>query len=277
MENSTAKLIGPHLSIFKPSESLSEDEKRLFELIPLNGDPIGNKAVRTKLAWDDEKYWKIRNDLVVKGIISTGMGRGGSVYRLIDVSLPPAELTPILEGEGDYALEKSLYDPVSDSLNKWAKELQFSDYFIENISSQGSRRTGGVWTRPDLVLVNVSTYQFVPNKFLEVITFEIKPSGQWSIESVFEAAAHSRFASESYLCLHRNIDNPPSPEIETRIAEECKRFGVGLIIFENPKDYDSYEFQIEPDRTPYDPREIEKFIETQISAENKNKLSRWLR
>lgn len=206
----------------------------------------------------------------------TGMGRGGSVFRLKNVTPSTTQQTPEDTG-GTYDKESDLYPPFSEALKKWAKDSQFSNYFIEDVSSQGSRRTGGIWTRPDLVLVNVETYQYIPNKFLEVITFEVKPKTGWRIESVFEAAAHSRFASRSYLCIHLDKTEPPQKELRERIEEECERFGVGLIVFEDPKEYDTYEFPVEPEITSYDPREVEKFIETQVSPSNKTQLSRWLR
>lgn len=268
----------PVLSILTTGSALSDDEISLFKNVPENGESIGNKSLRQLLTWEEEKYWTIRDGLVLKGFISTGMGRGGSVFRLLEVTVPDKNISVIPNTDTtEYLAERDLYSPVSDALNKWAKELQFTSYFIEDVSSQGSRRTGGVWTRPDLVLVNVGSYQYVPNKFLEVVTFEVKPDDGWKIEAVFEAAAHSRFASQSYLCIHHSKDNAPSQEMEDRISEECKRFGVGLIVFEDPKNYDTYDFRVEPVRKSYDPREVERFIETQISTENKTKLSRWLR
>ncbi len=264
----------------QPSQpfGLGDEEAVLFGKIPGDGDSIGNKALRQSLGWDEEKYWKVRDGLITKGFISTGMGRGGSVYRLMHIvqSATPSPAQP-QPARPEYSLERDLYQPFADALVKWAKEVPFTNYFIEDISAQGSRRTGGVWTRPDLVLVNVETYQYVPNKFLDVITFEVKPDDAWEIEAVFEAAAHSRFASRSYLAIHRNPAAPPSQDLEDRIEEECKRFGVGLIVFENPADYDTYDFIVEPLRKTYDPREVEKFIETQISSTNKTCLSRWLR
>jgi hypothetical protein len=171
---------------------------------------------------------------------------------------------------------RDLYPPFEKEIDKWARDLSFSNYFIQNIASQGARKTGGTWTRPDLVMVSVETFQFVPNKYLEVITFEVKPAWSWNIAAVFETAAHSRFASQSYLALHKSSEHPVDEELSTRMEEECKRFGVGMIVFEDPADYDTYEVIVDSSRKHPDPREVEKFME-QVSPINRAKLSRWLR
>lgn len=270
------------LSPPKEQVDLSEDQQKLFDKVPADGSSIGNKSLRQALQWEDKHYWVIRNSLVERDFISTGQGRGGSVYRLlyiidsVDAATPGLHSLTVMPREG-FQHERDLYKPVGDALEKWAKELQFTNYFIEDTSTQGSRKTGGVWTRPDLVMVNVETYQYVPNKYLELITFEVKPSWSWDISAVFETAAHSKFSSRSYLAIHRDREkNPITTELEDRIEEECKRFGVGLIVFDNPEDYDTYEFRVDPMRKIYDPREVEKFME-QVTPQNRARLSRWLR
>ena len=257
---------------------LDAEEMILFQMIPIDGEAIGNKALRKQLSWLEEKYWTVRDRLVDKNYIQTGMGRGGSVSRVKRIEPPlsvPIPATGIQLPE--YNVESDLYAPVMDSLEKWSKEVSLSNFFIEKTANQGSRKTGGMWTRPDIVIINVESFQFVPSRYLEVMTFEIKPSDAWDISAVFETAAHSRFSSRSYLVLHRDVKLPPSQETIDRISSECSRFGVGLIIFDDPKDYETYEFLIEPVRRQPDPRETDKFIEIQISDLNKGKLAKWLR
>jgi hypothetical protein len=41
-------------------------------------------------------------------------------------------------------------------------------------AERGSKVTGGRWTRPDLVSVALRTYRYLPGKYLEVVTFEVK-------------------------------------------------------------------------------------------------------
>ena len=54
----------------------------------------------------------------------------------------------------------------------WAKVRQARPLSVEITAMQGRRPTGGRWSRPDIVSVEVKTYRYVPGKFLEVITYE---------------------------------------------------------------------------------------------------------
>ncbi|MBI4199412.1 MAG: DNA recombination protein RmuC [Chloroflexi bacterium] len=66
--------------VLNPS-TLTTDEQEFLTHLPDSG-PIGNKALRQRLGWDREQYFRVRNDLVGKGKLSTGRGRGGSVSRM---------------------------------------------------------------------------------------------------------------------------------------------------------------------------------------------------
>ena len=74
----------------------------------------------------------------------------------------------------------------------------------------------------------------LPGKHLEVITLEVKPSGMWDISGVYEAAAHSRAATTSFLAIHTPNGEDPQSEEKTRVFDECRRFGVGLLTFGDP-------------------------------------------
>lgn len=108
---------------------------------------------------------------------------------------------------------------------------------------------------------------------MDVITFEIKPEDNFGIESVFETASQSVFAHKSYLCIHLPKGNPETEEFD-KIQRQCENFGVGLIIFENPDDYDTYETIIEPKRKDPDPYEVNLFIAQQLSQSLKEELSK---
>ena len=46
--------------------------------------PIGNVSLRTRLGWDEAKYWKIHRRARAQGHIAVGKGRGGSVVKVGD-------------------------------------------------------------------------------------------------------------------------------------------------------------------------------------------------
>jgi hypothetical protein len=88
MANST----NPSSSDNIENDNLTGEDKKLFDAVPKDGTSIGNKALRAALKWTEDEYWKIRDGLVERGYLSTGMGRGGSVYMYlaqVDWTDPP--------------------------------------------------------------------------------------------------------------------------------------------------------------------------------------------
>ena len=252
-------------------EEIESLKPSLLSLIPTDGSTIGNitllSAFRDKQNAEirDEDYWEIRNSLIDDGTISTSKGRGGSVYRL-DVEETKAAL------KAKTPKEKDLYEPIIETLQKfWVKAYDLKNYVLQNTANQGRRKTGGKWTRTDIALISIRSYTFIPGKILEVTTFEVKPASDYGVESVFETAAHSLFAHKSYLIIHLPGGLPDSEEFE-RIKKQCQVFGIGLIAFENPKDWATFEIIIESDRKQPDPADVNLFITQQISANNKTEL-----
>ena len=116
-----------------------------------------------------------------------------------------------------YKNEHSLYGPfmrvVTQSLHQDLHILPNS-FVCEKTASQGKRKTGGRWTRPDVSLVSVSDYEFVPGKSLEIVTFELKHYSSFDVVGVFEAAAHSRFATRSYFAVYMPVDWPLQEQLD---------------------------------------------------------------
>jgi len=250
------------------------DKNILFDKIPSDGTPVGNVTLRSQLKWDDEKYWNVRNELLEEGMIGLGRGKGGSVFRLKEVSETVSKVEPKL---ARYKRERDLYPPFKKVIEeKFTRDMNLKNFVCEITGYQGRRYTGGKWTRPDVILISVTTYPYVPGKVMDIITFEVKLAKSFEITGVFETAAHSRFATKSYYCVHLpNGWDDNSPEFD-RIKSECDRFGIGLMHFEEPKNYDTYEVLVEPTRRNPDPSEMDSFISTQMGDEAKKKLSEFL-
>jgi hypothetical protein len=245
--------------------------------IPKNGDAVGNKTLLTKWLADVKKqfavalteadYWEVRNTLIENGTIATGRGKGGSVYLMNTVN-------PDTKVEIAAAVpEASLYEPFQKMLNNtWSKTNGYKDFVTEMTAAQGRRDTGGKWTRPDLVLIAVTKFPFIPGKVLDLVTFEIKPANSHGVEGVYETASHSLYAHKSYFALHvpagTKIDGP----VMERLERECKRFKVGLITFTNPEDWATFETIVEAERNNPEPSATSGFIGTQIKQENQNRI-----
>ena len=233
------------------TENIAKYKPILLAIIPDNGAAIGNKTLRSKfkeavkakdkLKLTDDDYWMIRNALLTDGIIRTGRGYGGSVARVISETVLSKQPKEQLK----YQDEDSLYTPMHDTIKRsWVKNDQIENFVSKITARQGRRDTGGRWTRPDITLVAVRLYPFIPGKSIEVITFEIKPWNYLGVEGVFETASHSAFAHRSYLMIHaaKSIYELPAYE---RIERECVRFGVGLITCEDPADWETYDTRLD--------------------------------
>lgn len=261
------------------AQAAGDDEGRLVSLVPEDGSPIGNKRLRSRLGWDSAQYFDVRDPLVQAKILAIGRGRGGSVYRVTPISVvqtPPESAKPAARR---YKKEKDLYRPIMEALRDgWSKMLSHQNYLVQITGMKGKKATGGMWTQPDVTVVAVDTYAYVPGKIIEVITYEIKPAGGWSVAGVFEAASHSRFATQTYLLIHapEGEESIPEGDLE-RLKLECVRFKIGLGLFRDPPCYDTYDILVEPERRQPDPAEMNRFILQQITDSNRGHLSRWLR
>lgn len=254
---------------------LDAEEEQLLGLVPEDGT-VGNGRVLQLLGWDADRYFEVRDRLVEKGLLNKGQGRGGSVRRAVHGASRTADRLPRKRSRR----ERELYAPIVEVLKgRWAKILGHQNFHVEKTASQGKKSTGGTWTRPDITLVAVSTYAYVPGKFMDVITFEVKPEGGWSVTGVFEAASHSRIATRSYLLIHCRKGRKSIAESELerleRLQAECTRFNIGLGLFSNPRSLETFEFLFEPVRREPNPEEMNAFIDKQISAEGRRLISVW--
>lgn len=264
-------------------EGMSEDvirnkEQKLLGLVDKEGGTAGNIKLLKKLHWPDEQYWSIRDRLVDAGELTLGRGRGGSVR------LPETDLDEVVEPEvvfqQEQQREEDLYSPLNRLIREqWVKDQRFERSLVEITARQGRRDTGGTWTRPDIVVVSLTTLLYVPGKHFEVVTFEVKPWAGLDVTGVYEALAHYRASTRSYLLTQIDEDLLGDEITERhlqRIDEEAKRHGVGFIVVTNMKDYGTWEERIEAVyREP--PHLLNDFVSLQLSDGAKNDLLTWFR
>jgi hypothetical protein len=93
---------------------------------------------------------------------------------------------------------------------------------------------------------------------------------------VYEAAAHSAFAHRSYLAFPYSTEFEKSP-LSDRIFTECERFGLGLILFHDVANWDTYDFQLSAKRKNPDPQAMNDFVAGQISEKSREEIQRWFR
>jgi hypothetical protein len=267
---------------------LSPDEQQLLNHVPEDGATVGNQAVLKKLKWskEEDRYWTARDGLVQKGLVVRGRGRGGTLRRvnasegLEDESSDAIAAKEIAEQTvRAYEQEQELYEPIERVLRgDWAKDHQSKPVAIEVVARQGRRATGGTWSRPDLVLVEVKNYLHLPSKILDVRTFEVKPSAAISVQAVYEALAHRRASTHAYVVLHvpQDLADTLSDEV-LEVRDAARPHGVGVITIEDPGDYSTWEEVEEALRVEPDPERLDRFLKTQLSPDVRSRLIAELR
>ncbi|OZD27781.1 hypothetical protein CH247_21140 [Rhodococcus sp. 06-156-3b] len=167
-------------------------------------DPLrGNASLQRAVGIGDGRYERAKSRLIELGLARRGTGSGGSLLRADSTDGDGVNRGPRVKPAK--AREARLYEPLVATMRQhWgseAKEPPALPLAVENTAAQGQRRTGGRWSRPDIVLVRVKEFKFVPGTFLEVQTFEVKPFTQLDVLAVYEALAHRRAATHSWVAL----------------------------------------------------------------------------
>lgn len=269
-------------------QDLTPEEASLYEVVPRNGSTIGNHKARNQLGWEEEKYWAARDALVDRGMISRGVGRGGTVFRVPEKSAE-AEVTVAVPLEDPQAAahaaaeavqrEDALYEPLASVLRSaWARDRRQNLLAVEIIARQGRRATGGTWSRPDLVSVEVLNLLYVPTKVLEVVTFEVKPADSIDVQCVYEALAHRRAATHAYVLLHvPTKQQAVLTETLQAVLAVARSHGVGVVTFSDPDDYNTWEETAPAERVEPDPERLNNFIESQLPDKVKMRIAKELR
>lgn len=270
-------------------EGLTGDEAALLAVVPDDGSTISNARAREALGWGEERYFPVRNSLSDKGLVIRGVGRGGSLRR-VPVELPEPVVARVSSEESASTApetvealirrrEDELYEPMAMVLQgAWAKDRRWNLLDVEITARQGRRQTGGTWSRPDIVSVEIRTYEYVPGKFLEVVTYEVKPADAIDVQAVYEALAHRRASTRAYVVLHV----PPNSEAAlseavSNVRQAAKMHGIGVVTVGNSSDYSTWDELEKADRFEPDPERLNAFIEQQLGDKLKKKIARALR
>lgn len=268
----------------KTDDEIRAMQDALIQKVKDLGGSAGNNKLIKELGWEEDDYWIIRDRVVDLGSLRRYRARGGAVA-IVPPPVAAAEFVESREQESHNSdiprlaepAERDLYEPVAAVLRgPWAKDSRFRHHVVEVTASQGRRNTGGTWTRPDIVVAALRVFPFLPGKFFDLITFEIKPVWALNVTAVYEALAHRRAATQSYVWLH-SADLVADHETLARITEEAERHGIGLIVATDPTDYNSWDIRVDPSRVEPDPETLNEFIALQISDGAKDELAAWVR
>ena len=246
---------------------LSEDENRFIEL--LTGEEYqgqgNNGLLRRELAWNDEKYWHVRNNLIEKGLVTKALGGpGGKTVIVPAEEKKDSQSEPGKEPADDSRLnEDDLYEPMYKQINKnlIPAGRNYDTWHPTICARLGRRKTGGKWSRPDIAGIGVHKFKFISAPVIDVLSFEIKPADAVSVEAVFEALSHRQRSNLSYVIYHASKDSFEKENESDRIISLAAQHGVGVYVAENPKDYFSWVELVSAQRWEPDPADINDFIQ----------------
>lgn len=133
----------------------------------------------------------------------------------------------------------------------------------------------GVWSRPDLAMVNAWRHKYQPGERLDVYGFEVKRDEGCDLRSVHETLAHCRLVHFAYLVWqYRNRDH--TSERFRVIRDNCEAYGLGLITFSDENDGRTFEVHIEASRATPNEAAVDEFIDTRFPLHQQQMLLKWL-
>lgn len=273
----------------KSEDEIRELETQLLEKLRKKGGAAGNVTLVRELGWEDDLYWSVRNRLVDAGHLELGKGKGGSV-RLVSESIVEAVVGEVMSRPDAKTTEhnpimviaeEDLYEPMAKVLReRWVKDNRFRESLVEITAKQGKRDTGGKWSRPDLTVVGMTTYVYVPGRHFDVASFEVKAANGIDVTAVYEALSHRRAATRAYVLVHLPSDQQVHPAMEAlidQICDEAKRHGVGVIVAAAPDDYDTWDERVEAVRIDPSPERLNDFLAIQLSDGAKQEVVQWFK
>lgn len=246
----------------------------------------GNKALRNELGWADspDRYWNARKRALEQGLIEAGRGRGGSVKIIEfigDALGAEAPGTAAEEDGNEKPKEADLYEPARKVIEGWwAKAESYDDFIVSVTATRGRAYTGGKWTRPDISILAIKAYPYLPRWNFDIVTFEVKPSNQISVEGIFEALSHQQFANRAYTVFHVPDFQDNDGFVEKysdgqRILATARKHGIGVILATDINDWETWDEILAADRVSPDPEQANRFIATGFSPETRERVIKW--
>lgn len=216
--------------------------------------------------------------MIETGRIVAGRGQGGSVrFTERQATESSTESMGAIAQAAPVAgkRERDLYSPLKMAIeSKWIHRFGLDDVVVDETHSQGSKDTGGTFTRPDITAAGIRRYVYLPKR-LEIVTFEVKPAEALSVMGVLEAIAHREAAHRSYVvyAASRGLFEA-SAEVD-RILELSQKFGIGVVLAESPSEVETWEVLLDAVRHEPDPARLDRFLNDLPGADMKKQLSKW--
>ncbi len=176
-------------------------------------------------------------------------------------------------------LEAELYPFVQSYLNinfsSRLKPALGSHLPLVSITATAGPASSGTWSRPDLAMINFWRHKFQPVGTLDLYGFEVKRDGGCDLKSVHETLAHTRLVHFAYLVWHYCSADHQCDAFRI-IHDNCAAYGLGLITFFDHLDGNSFKIHVDARRASPQDHDVDDFIETRFSEQQKNRLLAWI-
>lgn len=258
------------------------------------GGRLPNTALIRMLGWTEDKYLSVRQELIDAEVIAKGRGQGGTVILLVPETeeeafrsvnlLPEKERASVSEelvrakhdSSRQYETrEIDLYEPALNQIRKnWSRYKRLHECVCHVTAHQGRRDTGGNWSRPDIVAIGSRKFDYIPDKLVELYSFEIKTENDISIKGVLEALSHREMSTRSYVIYHtggRSWDDFPEA---SRIEQLAPRHGVGVIVAADIHNFELWDERISATRSSSDPEALDDFIRKALPDDTKSRIKK---
>ncbi len=263
--------------------TLDQDAEIFLSKLKQLGSSCGNYNLKSQLGWTDDRYWRTHSIVVDEGLVIRGKGRGGSVILVeetknLEEALDPGEITAAVSQQvaATYAKETELYPPSKQVIEEgWSREKSYDDFVVEITAQPGRVQTGGTWTRPDVSLLGTRSYPYLPGRFFDIVTFEIKTAEALDVRGVFEALSHAQFATLAYVVFYTNGKEFKDYKNSGRVVDLTGKHGVGVIAAAQIDRYEAWNEIVEPRRNIADPEQANQFIGASLSESSRNRIIKW--
>jgi hypothetical protein len=243
-------------------------KQQILARLPRDGAFISNNKIYEPLNMTPEEYAEILEELLSEGLVVVGRGRYGRTARANGAN-----------GSQDFSFidrrvsnENELFQHVKEYFDrKWKHNYEPSppNLYISEITSMQYPRMG-ITKIPDISILTIMKYDFVPGNHLEVITIEVRKHQELNLTSVYETASMNLISHRSYLVFEwldeeDYLTADPNSEL---LFNEAKRFGIGLVQMQ-PVDSEKWAFKIllEPRLTSPELGELNSFIEVRFKSD----------
>ena len=196
----------------------------------------------------------------------------------LEEALNPKEITAAVGEQvaAIYAKETELYPPSKRVIEEgWSREKSYDDFVVEITAQPGRVQTGGTWTRPDISLLGTKSYPYLPGRFFEIVTFEVKTAEALDVRGVFEALSHAQFATQAYVIFYTNGKEFKDYQNSERVIDIAAKHGVGVIAAAQIDKYEAWNELVEPRRNIFDPEQANQFIGASLSENSRNRVIKW--